>query len=174
MVLVAQLLALGAAADPVAPASFRVAFETTIAPQPVYIDVNRSLAPLGADRFHATVVDGFYNESAFFRVVPGFVVQWGISGDHAKNEKWLHREIMDDPVVGTNTIATVTYADAGPDTRSTQIFVNLQDNSKLDAQGFAPFGTVDSVSLATMRNAFNPTPSSSGGVDQNAYELKGA
>lgn len=172
MLLVAQLLALGA--DPVAPASYRAAFETTIAPEPVYIDVNRSLAPLGADHFHATVVDGFYNHSALFRVVPGFVVQWGISGDRAENEKWLHRTITDDPVVGSNTIATVTYADGGPETRSTQLFVNLKDNSKLDAQGFAPFGTMDAVSLATMRKAFNPTPSSSGGVDQNSYEIKGS
>ena len=139
----------------------------------ILIHVNRSLAPLGADQFYATVNAGFYNNSALFRVVPGFVIQWGISGSKAENEQWLHKSIKDDPVVGSNTMATLTYADAGPNTRSTQLFVNLGDNSKLDGEGFAPFGVMDAISLQTFSKAFNPTPSSSGGVDQNEYEMKG-
>merc|ERR1711935_62872 len=126
----------------------------------------------GADRFYALVTDGFFNNSAFFRVVPSFVVQFGISGSAAENNKWLHSPIKDDPVVGSNTDGTVTFATAGPNTRTSQIFINFGDNSRLDKDGFAPFGKVTQGYDST-QNIFNPTPGNSGGVDQGDYEKNG-
>lgn len=138
----------------------------------IVVAVNRSLAPLGADNFFACVNDGFYNDSAFFRVVPGFVVQFGISGSKLENDKWLHKSIKDDKVMASNTVGTLVYADAGPDTRSTQLFINYGDNSRLDGMGFAPFGKVtEGMEVAT--KIFNPTPGGSGGVDQGEYEQEG-
>merc|ERR1712032_924620 len=133
---------LAAAADPPAPQLFTVEFVTDISDTPIIIEVTRSLAPLGADRFFALVQDGFYNQSALFRVVPDFVLQFGISGSSDQNENWLHNEIKDDPVVGSNTRGTISYATAGPDSRTTQLFINYGDNSQLDSMGFAPFGEV--------------------------------
>jgi len=90
----------------------------------------------------------------------------------AQNEKWLHKSIKDDKVIGSNTVGTLVFADAGPNTRSTQIFINYADNSRLDAMGFAPFGKVISgMDVATKIN--NPTPGVSGGVDQGEYESNG-
>ena len=84
--------------------------------------MNRSLAPLGADRFYALVRDGFYNQSALFRVVPGFVLQFGISGSSEPYViYWLHSVIKDDPVVGSNTRGTISFATDGPDTRTSQV-----------------------------------------------------
>merc|ERR1711922_9569 len=125
-----------------APNLFTVHFLTDISDTPISIQVNRTLAPLGSDRFYQLVQDGFYNQSALFRVVPGFVLQFGISGNSTLNEKWLHNEITDDPVVGSNTRGTISYATAGPNTRTTQLFINYGDNSRLDSMGFAPFGEV--------------------------------
>lgn len=138
---------------------------------PIVISVTRALAPIGADRFYALVHAGFFNNSAFFRVVPKFVVQFGISGDKDLNNQWLHKSIKDDPVKGSNTAGTITYADAGPNTRSTQVFINYGDNSRLDQDGFAQFGTVTGMDSANA--LFDPTPTDSGGVDQDAYEEKG-
>merc|ERR1712032_1457296 len=126
---------LAAAADPPAPQLFTVEFVTDISDTPIIIEVTRSLAPLGADRFFALVQDGFYNQSALFRVVPDFVLQFGISGSSDQNENWLHNEIKDDPVVGSNTRGTISYATAGPDSRTTQLFINYGDNSQLDSNG---------------------------------------
>jgi len=156
-------------ADPPAPPVFTVQFDTDIAAEPVVVEVTRSLAPLGADRFHALVQDGFYNDSALFRVVPGFVLQFGISGSEEQNDKWLHSPILDDPVVGSNTRGSISFATAGPDTRTSQVFINYADNSRLDSMGFAPFGKVIS-GLEVAEAAFNPTPGDSGGVDQDMYE----
>lgn len=97
-----------------APPNYEVTFFTDVkgAESEIVVAVKRSEAPLGADNFFACVQDGFYNESAFFRVVPGFVVQFGIAGSKAENQKWLHKSIKDDPVVGSNTVGTLVYADA--------------------------------------------------------------
>lgn len=96
-------------------------------------------------------------------------MQFGISGSQAENTKWLHSNIKDDPVKGSNIAGTVTYAmSSAPNSRSTQLFINFKDNSGLDAQGFAPFGQLsskDDLDVATA--AFNPTPGDSGGVDQD-------
>jgi len=109
---------------------------------PVVIEVHRDWAPLGADHFAALVKAGYYDGNRFFRVVPNFVVQFGISGDPAATAKWKDMNLQDDPVKQSNTAGTVTYATAGPNTRTTQLFINLADNQRLDASGFAPFGKV--------------------------------
>ncbi len=106
------------------------------------IKVTRAWAPVGADRFYNLVKNGFFNGASFFRVIPGFIVQFGISADPNVSAVWHDADIQDDPVTQSNTAGTVTFATAGPDTRTTQVFINLADNKNLDAQGFAPFGTV--------------------------------
>ena len=106
------------------------------------IKVTRSWAPYGADRFYNLVKNGFYNRASFFRVIPGFIVQFGISPKPGLSQVWHSADIPDDPVHGSNLTGTITFATAGPDTRTTQVFINLADNKSLDAQGFAPFGNV--------------------------------
>ncbi len=121
------------------PDSFRVVFETSRGP--FIVQVNRSWAPKGADRFYALVQQGFFDDSRFFRVVPGFVVQFGLSADPKLNEPWDKR-IADDSVSQSNLRGTLTFATQGPNTRSHQLFINLADNPRLDAMGFAPIGRV--------------------------------
>ena len=106
------------------------------------IKVTRAWAPIGADRFYNLVKDGFYDGASFFRMIPGFIVQFGISANPSVSAVWHDADIQDDPVKQSNVAGTVTFATAGPDTRTTQVFINLADNRSLDAQGFAPFGTV--------------------------------
>ena len=106
------------------------------------IKVTRAWAPHGADRFYNLVKQGFYNDASFFRVLPGFIVQFGISPKPSLSQVWHSADIPDDPVHESNLTGTVTFATAGPDTRTTQVFINLADNGSLDAQGFAPFGKV--------------------------------
>ena len=123
-----------------APDKFRVKFETSCGD--FTVEVQRDWAPLGADRFHELVQAGFYDESRFFRVVPGFVVQWGMNGDPAVYAKWKDREIKDDKVTQSNREGMITFASRGPNTRTCQLFINLADNERLDDLGFAPFGKV--------------------------------
>lgn len=124
-----------------APKQYRVKFETSKGD--FVVEVNREWAPHGADRFYELVKSGFYDEARFFRVVPGFMVQFGISGDPKVQEKWGDKTIPDDPVVKSNKKGYVTFAKTPrPDSRSTQVFINYADNSFLDDQGFAPFGRV--------------------------------
>jgi peptidyl-prolyl cis-trans isomerase A (cyclophilin A) len=124
-----------------APDSFRVAFETSKGRFVVQVD--RKLAPRGADRFYELVVDGFFDENRFFRVVPGFVAQFGLSNDKEINERWDDKTIKDDSVRTSNTRGTLVYATEGPDRRAHQLFINLADkNSRLDRMGFAPIGRV--------------------------------
>lgn len=137
----------------------------------ITIVVNETICPLGAAHLKLLVADRFFDGAAFFRVVPNFVVQFGIAGTPAENVKWK-APIKDDPVVGSNTVGTITYATAGPNTRTSQLFINLKDNSALDPQGFAPFGKV--VRGMDVVNAiYNPTPGSSSGVNQGMYEMHG-
>ncbi len=100
------------------------------------------MAPLGVDRFYNLVKYGFYNGCSFFRVVPGFVVQFGLTGTPAVNAAWEPAKIADDPVQGSNVRGTVSFATAGPGTRTTQLFINFGNNVQLDTMGFAPFGKV--------------------------------
>ena len=137
----------------------------------ITIGINSSLAPLGAAHLKTVVSSGYYDNSAFFRVVPNFVVQFGISTNVAQND--AQTPIVDDPVIGSNTKGTITYATAGPNTRTTQLFVNLKDNASLDTQGFAPFGTV-LAGFDVFERVVNPTPSDSGGISQSHLETGGA
>jgi peptidyl-prolyl cis-trans isomerase A (cyclophilin A) len=123
-----------------APDTFEVHFETTQGD--FVMEVVREWAPIGADRFYNLARHGYYDGVRFFRVLPGFVVQFGISGDPTISAAWREMRMADDPVVRSNERGYVSYAMAGPDTRTVQVFINLADNSRLDAQGFAPFARV--------------------------------
>jgi peptidyl-prolyl cis-trans isomerase A (cyclophilin A) len=123
-----------------APASYKVKFDTS---KGVFVlQVTRAWAPKGADRFYNLVKSGFYDNVRFFRVVSGFMVQFGISGDPPTMSKWRDAQIQDDPVTQSNKRSFVTFAMAGPNTRTSQVFINFADNSRLDQSGFAPFGQV--------------------------------
>ena len=123
----------------------RYSVELTTTKGPIIIDVDRNLAPRGADRFYNLVTIGYYTEVAFFRVVAGFMAQAGIHGDPAVNKVWRNARISDDPVVGQNTVGTVSYATSGRDARTTQFFINFRDNRRLDGMGFSPFGSVRDI-----------------------------
>lgn len=142
-----------AAAEPQAPAAapaeekkpaaetntFKVKFETSKGN--FVVEVHPDWAPLGAARFKDLVQDRYFDGARFFRVLPGFVVQFGLAADPAKTKKW-DKPIKDDPVLRTNRIGSIVFATAGPETRTTQLFINLASNQRLDDQGFAPFGQV--------------------------------
>jgi peptidyl-prolyl cis-trans isomerase A (cyclophilin A) len=122
--------------------SYRVLLETDKGP--VVITVDRHLAPRGAQRFYELVKAKYFDGARFYRVVPGFVVQWGAAADPAVTKKW-DVTIADDPVTGSNRRGTVTFAATGqPNSRTTHLFINLGDNARLDAMGFAPIGQVSS------------------------------
>ena len=123
-----------------APATYKVRFDTSKGP--FVIQVHRGWAPHGADRFYNLVKHGFYDQDRFFRVISGFMVQFGINGDPRVSAHWREAAIPDDPVKASNKRGTITFATAGPNTRTTQIFINFGDNSRLDGMGFAPFGQV--------------------------------
>ncbi len=123
-----------------APETFRAKFTTTKGD--FIIEVHRGWAPRGADRFYNLVRAGFFKDVAFFRVLSGFMAQFGISGDPAVARAWMQANIPDDPVTQSNKRGRVTFATAGPNTRTTQLFINFGDNAGLDSQGFAPIGEV--------------------------------
>lgn len=123
-----------------APSTFRVLFDTSKGE--FTVEVTRAWAPQGADRFYNLVANGYYDACRFFRVVKGFMVQFGISGDPQINAVWRSARIEDDRGKESNKRAYVTFAHAGPNTRTTQLFINYADNGFLDAQGFPPFGQV--------------------------------
>ena len=127
--------------DEQAPDQFTALFTTSAGE--FKIQVTRNWAPHGADRFYALVTQGYYDQQRFFRVVPGFVVQWGMSGDPELTSEWQRKRIPDDEVSQSNTRGRVTFAATSlPGSRTTQLFVNLSDNTNLDGMGFAPFGEV--------------------------------
>ena len=123
-----------------APDTFHVAFETSRGP--FVVEAIRAWAPNGADRFYALVREGFFDENRFFRVMPGFVAQFGINNEKSVNERWDDTPLPDDSATRTNARATIVFTSQGPGTRSHQMFINLADNKRLDRQGFAPFGRV--------------------------------
>ncbi|HKK08777.1 MAG TPA: peptidylprolyl isomerase [Gemmatimonadota bacterium] len=126
--------------EPPVPDTFRVRFETSAGSFTVL--VHRAWAPRGAVRFYRLVRAGYFDGNRFFRVIPGFVAQFGVAGDTARALQWRRRPIRDDPVRKSNTRGTLTFASAGNDTRTSQVFINLSDNARLDRMGFAPFGEV--------------------------------
>ncbi len=123
-----------------APEVYKVKFTTTKGD--FVVQVTRAWAPLGADRFYNLVKNGFYNGASFFRVLPGFVAQFGISPKPEVSRAWRAATIKDDAVVQSNKHGFVTFATGGPNTRTTQVFINLADNTRLDSMGFSPFGEV--------------------------------
>jgi peptidyl-prolyl cis-trans isomerase A (cyclophilin A) len=129
-----------AALNATAPAEFDAKFTTTKGD--VVIHVTRAWAPHGADRFYNLVRAGFFTDVAFFRVLSGFMAQFGISGDPAVARAWKMANIPDDKVTQTNKRGRITFATAGPGTRTTQLFINFGNNAGLDGQGFSPFGEV--------------------------------
>jgi len=148
-----------------APATYGVKFTTTKGT--FVVTVHRSWAPRGADRFYNLVRARFYDGNEFFRVVKGFVVQFGISGFPSVSTAWQNANIKDDPVKASNTVGTITYADAGPNTRTTQVFINLGNNAaNLDGQGFAPFGKV-TAGMGVVNELY-------GGYDDRPTNLQGA
>lgn len=123
-----------------APAVFKANFDTSKGQ--FVIEVHRDWAPIGADRFYNLVKNGFYDDVRFFRVIPGFMAQFGIHGNPSVQSAWRPAQIKDDAVKQSNTRGMVVFATAGPNTRTTQLFINFGDNTGLDKQGFAPFGRV--------------------------------
>jgi cyclophilin family peptidyl-prolyl cis-trans isomerase len=124
------------------PDVFDVEFSTTKGN--FTVRVTRSWSPLGADRFYNLVKNNYFDEAAFFRLVPNFIVQFGLSADPEVNRVWRSANIKDDPVTQSNKPGTLTFATAGPNTRTTQLFINYAHNHFLDKQGFSPFGQVTS------------------------------
>ena len=151
-----------------APEQFQARFTTTKGD--FVVEVTRAMAPLGADRFYNLVKYGFYNGCGFFRVMPGFVVQWGLGPTPAVNAAWENAKIADDPVQGSNVRGTITFATAGPNTRTTQLFINFVDNARLDGMGFAPFGkVVEGMDVVDkIYSGYGQTP------DQNRITKEGA
>src|SRR5450755_406766 len=123
-----------------APEVYKAQFTTTKGD--FVVEVHRDWSPNGADRFYNLVKSGFYDDASFFRVIPGFVVQFGMNAKPAVEAVWQKANIRDDAVKQSNKKGYVVFATAGPNTRTTQVFINLGDNTSLDAQGFSPFGTV--------------------------------
>jgi peptidyl-prolyl cis-trans isomerase A (cyclophilin A) len=124
----------------VPPDTFDVRFETTEGD--ISVRIYRAWAPLGAYRFYNLVRHGFYDGSRFFRVLPGFAAQFGLSGQPEIDRVWLEQPLPDDPRNEANLAGTLAFATAGPDTRSTQLFFNYRDNPGLDDTGFTPFGRI--------------------------------
>ena len=150
-----------------APATYKVNLDLSTGP--VVVEVTRADAPNGADRFYTLVKDKYFDGARFFRVVPGFVVQFGLAADPAVSKKW-DIQIPDDPVKQTNARGTLVFAATSqPNSRSTQLFINLGDNARLDGLGFAPFGKV----VSGMENVDKINPEYSEKPDQGDITEKG-
>ena len=157
-----------------APDTFQVRFETSKGP--FTVEVVRDWAPRGADRFYELVHDKFFDDARFFRVVKGFVVQFGIHKDPEVSARWRQLQFVDDPVKQSNKRGYLSYATSGPNTRTTQVFINLADNARLDARGFAPFGRVtEGMEVVDKLYAGygDSPPMGYYGPDQNKIEAEG-
>lgn len=156
-----------------APDAYRVRFETSKGS--FTLEVNRSWAPLGADRFYSLCRQRFYDGARFFRVIPGFVVQFGINGDPLVSKRWRDSRIPDDPVASSNLRGSMAFATDGPNTRTTQVFINLANTTRLDAKGFAPFGRVTEGMDVVDRfySAYGEGPPLGGGPAQSRIEAEG-
>jgi peptidyl-prolyl cis-trans isomerase A (cyclophilin A) len=125
-----------------APDTFKAKFDTSKGA--FIVEVHRDWAPLGSDRFYNLVKNGYYDDCRFFRVIDGFMAQIGMNGNPAIQSAWTSARLQDDPVKQSNKKGYVTFAHAGPNSRTTQFFINYGDNSSLDRQGFPPIGQVTS------------------------------
>jgi peptidyl-prolyl cis-trans isomerase A (cyclophilin A) len=125
-----------------APDTFKAKFDTSKGA--FIVEVHRDWAPLGSDRFYNLVKNGYYDDCRFFRVIDGFMAQIGMNGNPAVQSAWTSARLQDDPVKQSNKKGYVTFAHAGPNSRTTQFFINYGDNSSLDRQGFPPIGQVTS------------------------------
>jgi peptidyl-prolyl cis-trans isomerase A (cyclophilin A) len=153
-----------------APDTFQAKFETTRGD--FTITVTRAWSPLGADRFYNLVKHHYYDNARIYRVVPNFVAQFGISAYPAMNAAWQHATIKDDSHNQSNKKGTIVFATSGPNTRTTQVFINLKDNSFLDSQGFTPFGAVDGNGLNVV-GMFYDQYGDNAGLDQEPMEKGG-
>jgi peptidyl-prolyl cis-trans isomerase A (cyclophilin A) len=155
-----------------APETFAVELDTTAGN--IIIDVHRAWSPNGADRFYNLVRAGYYTDVAFFRVLDGFMAQCGIHGRGEVNRAWQHATIPDDPVVQHNTRGFVTFATGGPNTRTTQFFINYGDNSRLDATGFSPFGQVrDMTAVDALDGRYGEGAPQGHGPEQGRLQAEG-
>jgi peptidyl-prolyl cis-trans isomerase A (cyclophilin A) len=176
LVLAAAILIAGCAPKEAAPAQFKVVLQTTKGD--VTIDVTRAWSPRGADRFYSLVKEGFYDGARFFRVIRSprpFMAQFGINGDPKVTAKWADANIQDDPVTQHNTRGMISFATSGANTRSTQLFINYGDNSRLDAAGFSPFAVVSSgMDVVDQLYAdYGEGPPDGTGPDQERIEKEG-
>jgi peptidyl-prolyl cis-trans isomerase A (cyclophilin A) len=156
-----------------APDEYKVKFTTTRGD--VIVTVTRAWAPLGADRFYSLVKHHFYDNASFFRVLPGFVVQFGIGAYPPVSAAWKTAVIKDDPVTQSNQRGYLVFATAGANTRTTQVFINLVDNKRLDSMGFAPFGQVtDGMNVVEMMyDQYGEGAPQGSGPDQDQIEKQG-
>ena len=169
----AQDLSNPAALREQAPPVYKAKFDTT---KGVFvIEVQRDWAPNGADRFYNLVKNGFYDNVRFFRVISGFMVQFGIHGDPKISAPWRAAQLKDDPVKQSNKRGYITYAMAGPNTRTSQVFINFGDNASLDSQGFSPFGrVVTGMDVVDKLNAEYGEGAPRGrGPDQSRMQMEG-
>jgi len=156
-----------------APETFKVKFATTKGD--FTLEITRAWSPLGADRFYNLVKNGFFTDVAFFRVIEGFMVQFGIHGDPAVSAAWRGARIQDDPVKESNEKGYISYAMAGPNTRTTQMFINFGNNARLDDMGFSPFGKVtDGMKVVeSIYNGYGEGAPSGMGPDQGRVQAQG-
>jgi peptidyl-prolyl cis-trans isomerase A (cyclophilin A) len=167
--------------EPAAPASkpehapdiFRVKFETSKGD--FVVQVNKEWAPFGSDRFFELVQSNFFTGARFFRAVRGFMVQFGLSGEPKASALWMVARIPDDPVKQSNRKGRITYAMRGAGTRTTQMFINLVDNVRLDKDGFAPFGEVVSGMEVVERlyTGYGDGPPRGNGPTQDLIQTQG-
>jgi peptidyl-prolyl cis-trans isomerase A (cyclophilin A) len=153
-----------------APDTYQVKFVTTRGE--FTLTVTRAWAPLGADRFYNLVRHQFYDNGSFFRVVPEFVVQFGLSAYPPVSAAWKETNIKDDPVTQSNKKGYITFATAGPNTRTTQVFISLKDNPRLDSMGFAPFGVVDGNGMNVVEMMYDQYGDNAG-PDQDQVSKQG-
>ncbi|MCC6144733.1 MAG: peptidylprolyl isomerase [Candidatus Hydrogenedentes bacterium] len=152
-----------------APDTFKVKFHTSAGD--FTLKVTKALAPIGVDRFYELVKMGFYDDARFFRVVPGFVVQFGLPGDPALGAEWRAKRIKDDAVKASNKPGTISFATAGANTRTTQLFINLGNNANLDGMGFAPFGeVVEGLDVVQKINSAHGERPNQGAIQQAGNE----
>jgi len=162
-----------AALNEQAPPVYKVNVETSKGP--FVLEIHRDWAPVGADRFYNLVKSGFYDNDRFFRVISGFMVQFGINGDPKISAVWREANIKDDPVRQSNSRGMITFATAGPNTRTTQVFINFADNGALDRMGFAPFGRVVSGMnvVDALYNGYGEGAPRGNGPDQGRIQTQG-